>query len=518
MLQEFIIHSDHARPSPTAGDHGPVADEISGTTPITLPTAPCEQSLAQQLAVAGSSDRVFTNWHLSVSTSTVMLPAPSASATTDMSSAIDATMSDFMNQYGMAGGALAITFNNQLIFAKAYGYADADNAVFAEPDSRFRIASVSKAITAMGILKLVHDGQLSYPLNQHPFPFGSTDLGGGMIPSSAPYQPWLSQITIDELLHHHGGWGEDYKDYPTLETVEHDLSKSPTGPPDCTTLLRWVEARKMTSSDFAPGGSHAPEYSNIGFCALSEVIRKTSGESYSDYIQANMLGPLGMNDTALGFTQRSKQQDREVVYYPCGYSPDKPGPRPTGFCGYGVDSSAILGPSLFPADGTTSAAYGGGTSTYSPEASKRAERGPFRRRSIWRISPAPSPAESSPNPFSGPLPERRITLPGGGWPAKYYEYSTEIPPYETNSCSGWFGMGWDTVQSCTGLPASFLPYDNFNFFKGGGTPGTTSGVWATADGYGLAVVVNGDIGKFITVLRRSVAGAANAAVCLYARA
>jgi CubicO group peptidase (beta-lactamase class C family) len=253
----------------------------------------------------------------------------------------------------------------------------------------------------------------------------------------------------------------------------------------------------MTSSDFAPGGSHAPEYSNIGFCALSEVIRKTSGESYSDYIQANMLGPLGMNDTALGFTQRSKQQDREVVYYPCGYSPDKPGPRPTGFCGYGVDSSAILGPSLFPADGTTSAAYGGGTSTYSPEASEGA--GGLISTAIDLAHFTGAIASGKLPNFSGPLCLKGDTSPSCGWPAKYYEYSTKIPPYETNSCSGWFGMGWDTVQSCTGLPASFLPYDNFNFFKGGGTPGTTSGVWATADGYGLAVVVNGDIGKSINV-------------------
>jgi CubicO group peptidase (beta-lactamase class C family) len=64
-----------------------------------------------------------------------------------------------------------LAYKDQLIFAKSYGYVDVDNALFAEPDSRFRVASVSKAITAMGILKLVHDGQLS--LNHQPFPFGS---------------------------------------------------------------------------------------------------------------------------------------------------------------------------------------------------------------------------------------------------------------------------------------------------------------------------------------------------------
>ena len=91
-------------------------------------------------------------------------------ATSDMSSAIDPTVANYMNLYGIPGGAVAMTYNGHLIFAKSYGYVDVASAAFAEPDSRFRTASVSKAITAMGVMmKLVHDGRLS--LDAHPFPF-----------------------------------------------------------------------------------------------------------------------------------------------------------------------------------------------------------------------------------------------------------------------------------------------------------------------------------------------------------
>ena len=63
-------------------------------------------------------------------------------ATADMSSAIDP--------------AVAMTHQDKLIFAKSYGFQDAASAVFTESDTRFRVASVSKAITAMGIMRLVH--------------------------------------------------------------------------------------------------------------------------------------------------------------------------------------------------------------------------------------------------------------------------------------------------------------------------------------------------------------------------
>ena len=134
------------------------------SSPGTAEPPDCDQSLLQQIAVKG----INPLWVSKQMYSNPLIPSMGF-ATTDMSSAIDPTVANYMNLYGIPGGAVAMTYQGNVIFAKSYGYTDVASAQFAEPDSRFRTASVSKAITAMGIMKLVHDGRLS--LDAHPFPF-----------------------------------------------------------------------------------------------------------------------------------------------------------------------------------------------------------------------------------------------------------------------------------------------------------------------------------------------------------
>jgi len=236
-----------------------------------LPDLPaCEQSLAQQVAVTGLNPA----WVSLKPLSNAVIPSMGF-ATPDMASAIDATVGNYMNLYGFPGGAVAMTYKNHLIFGKSYGYVDVDNALFAEPDSRFRTASVSKPITAMGIMKLVHDGQLS--LNDQPFPFSGVGpvVGGAYNTALSP----PSGPTVDEILHHAGGWdrdtGPDLTGYDVLQSIE-SLFPGSSGPPDCTNLLRYVEAQPL---QFTPGTM--TDYSNIGFCALSEVIRRPAAPAIS---------------------------------------------------------------------------------------------------------------------------------------------------------------------------------------------------------------------------------------------
>jgi hypothetical protein len=127
---------------------------ILATAVIALTSAladDCDQQLVQQIAVRGLDPRL-----LYYPVSSLAIPT-FGFATADMSKAIDAVVGNYMNKSGAAGGTVAMTYRNRLIFAKSYGWADVGNAVFAEPDSRLRIASVTKPITTMGILKLNHD-------------------------------------------------------------------------------------------------------------------------------------------------------------------------------------------------------------------------------------------------------------------------------------------------------------------------------------------------------------------------
>ena len=334
-----------------------VSAVVSATAQSSIPSIvilgpSCDQKLADALAVQG----INPAYQSMLTYSNSVIPTLGF-ATADMASAIDPTVANFMNLYGIPGGAVAITYNDRLIFAKSYGYIDAANGVYSEPDSRFRLASVTKPITAMGILKLVHDGKLTLKDT----PFGASGMPGvptiisGTVPGplartgSASFNPALSSITVDEILHHAGGWSRDggpgsvdLTGYDVLQGVEKFLqtfSSTPIGPPDCTTLLSYVESQPL---QVKPGAE--THYSNIGFCVLSELIRETSGASYFNYINANVLTPLGMIDTIQGATPASARQDRESVYYdtfstdptngdpllPSLFPPYAAGPRPYG--------------------------------------------------------------------------------------------------------------------------------------------------------------------------------------------
>ncbi len=439
------------------------------------PLSACDVSLAQQVAVQGLS----SVWEHATSLSSPTIPSLGF-ATTDMASAIDATVGNYMNEYGLPGGAVALTYKGSLVFAKSYGYMDVANALFAEPDTRFRTASVSKAITAMGVLKLVHDGRVS--LSDTPFPFGNvgTIIGGtpGNLFVPGTFNSELASITVDDLLHHAGGWDRnvapDLTGYDVLQGLaafRTARTGTPSGPPGCTGLLAYVESQPL---QFTPGSE--THYSNVGFCALSEVIRERGGSSYVGYLTANVLAPLGMHDTTLGATPETEVLDREATYY---------------------DLTDPPAASLFPPYATVPAPY----STIGALESLSGAGG--------LVSTAVDLARFAGAIASGKLPN----LSGSGhpgWPVSYYALSSELPGYECSSAippyppgaacpSGWsdawemghwaFGAGWDTVYP-NPVAVPLLAYDNFNFIKDGGYPGTVSSVAATADGYGFGAVFN----------------------------
>jgi CubicO group peptidase (beta-lactamase class C family) len=80
---------------------------------------------------------------------------------------MDSIVRDFLNQYDIVGSSVAVTNNGRLVYAKGFGYADVENHTLVNPGSLFRIASVSKLITAVAIMKLVENEKLK--LNQKVF-------------------------------------------------------------------------------------------------------------------------------------------------------------------------------------------------------------------------------------------------------------------------------------------------------------------------------------------------------------
>jgi N-acyl-D-amino-acid deacylase len=119
-------------------------------------------------------------------------------------SAIDDLVSNFMATYKVPGGAVGFVRDGKLLFVRGYGYADTNTQELVQPDSIFRLASLSKAVTAAAILKLVEQGRLTldqpaleilnYPAPTYP---------------GATIDPRLASITIRQLLNHTGGWNRN---------------------------------------------------------------------------------------------------------------------------------------------------------------------------------------------------------------------------------------------------------------------------------------------------------------------
>ncbi|HWS00840.1 MAG TPA: serine hydrolase domain-containing protein, partial [Prolixibacteraceae bacterium] len=127
-----------------------------------------------------------------------------ASENTDL---LDKSFERFRQQNLLKGLAVAIVKDERLIFVKGYGYADAEAKIPAAPEQLFRIASVSKLVTAIAIMKLVESGKITLESKV----FGKH----GILNKEKQLQikdKRLENITVRNLLNHSGGWTQRYGD------------------------------------------------------------------------------------------------------------------------------------------------------------------------------------------------------------------------------------------------------------------------------------------------------------------
>ncbi|MEO6721994.1 MAG: serine hydrolase domain-containing protein [Ferruginibacter sp.] len=186
---------------------------------------------------------------------------------------IDSLFRQYAAKNNWPGMAYGLVANGRLIHTGNTGYTDADKKILATPQSAFRIASMTKSLTAMAILKLRDEGklQLDNPVylyipemkQQH---YLTTD--------AAP-------ATIRNLLTHTAGFPED----------------NPWG--DRQLAITDAEMIRMIKNgiSFSNVPGIAYEYSNIGFAMLGYIIKKVSHQSYQKYISDHILVPLGMTHT-----------------------------------------------------------------------------------------------------------------------------------------------------------------------------------------------------------------------------
>jgi CubicO group peptidase (beta-lactamase class C family) len=198
---------------------------------------------------------------------------------------------------------MAILKNERLVYAQGFGVAD-DSLHRVMPGSLFRLASVSKLITAMAIMKLAEEDKLS--LDDHVFgPQGI--IKNPLLDTVADKR--IYDITVRHLLAHAGGWTQRGGD-PAFSPLLIAERVGDAAPVSLNTYYKYIAKTRLA---FTPGTR--AYYSNMGYMFLGDVISTVTGEPYDAYIRKHLLIPNGINDMHIGSSYRKNKRPNEVCYY-----------------------------------------------------------------------------------------------------------------------------------------------------------------------------------------------------------
>lgn len=167
------------------------------------------------------------------------------------------------------GLSLAVMHDGQIVYAKAYGYADTVARAPARPELRFQLASISKQFLATAVLMLVDDGRL-----------GLDDKIATYLGNDGP--PGWTDVTIRQVLSHTAGF----------EALPDDAFFNGIDAPGATTEASMLASFRGDALLFPPGTSWS--YSNVGYDILGILVSRVTGSYFGDFIQQRIFTPLGM--------------------------------------------------------------------------------------------------------------------------------------------------------------------------------------------------------------------------------
>ena len=216
--------------------------------------------------------------------------------------AMDKKVNAYLRKWHMKGASLAITRGDSLVYAKGYGWADEENGLEMSPRHILRRASVSKLITAAGIMVLHDRGELQITDTV----FGPSGILNDSTITALIKDKNYYKITVEHLMRHQGGFRRDplFSSRDVMNQLQLDHA------PEAEDFYRVVLNRRLK---FAPGSWQS--YSNFGYLLLSKVIEKVSGMPYEEFIRTEVLAPAGCYDMHIAGTYYEDKKDNEVRYY-----------------------------------------------------------------------------------------------------------------------------------------------------------------------------------------------------------
>lgn len=195
------------------------------------------------------------------------------------SAQIDSLVSLAMKKFNVAGVAVGVVQNGAIIHSKGYGYADFDKKTVATEHTNFAIASNSKAFTATAMAILVEEGKLKWD-----------DKVKSILPEFEMYNDYVTQnFTVEDLLCHRSGMG----------LGQGDLMWFPDGNnfkiEDMLTAYRHTVPESAIRTKM--------EYNNILFFIAGEVIARTSGMTWEDFVATRIFEPAGMESSVTSISR-----------------------------------------------------------------------------------------------------------------------------------------------------------------------------------------------------------------------
>lgn len=245
---------------------------------------------------------------------------------------LDELMTSFLEKHKLPGASLAVGRGGRVLYARGFGWADVEAKKPVQPDSLFRLASISKSITGVAMMRAVEQGRLS--LDDKILPWL-----GELVPAEIPDARWRD-ITLRHLLQHTGGWdrGKSFDAMFRAVPFAKELSVDPPAKPEH--IIRVMLTKPL---DFAPGERYA--YSNFGYCLLGRVLERLDGVSYFESVRQRVLEPLGLRRLCRGRTLRELAQPDEVTYYgnagatgPCVFTPNVGQQVPWPYGGWNLEA------------------------------------------------------------------------------------------------------------------------------------------------------------------------------------
>ena len=256
-------------------------------------------------------------------------------------SEIDELIKGHMRQQSIKAGQFALFVDGTLRMSSAYTWGESDYPV-TRTDHVMRVASCSKAFTTAAILDLLDPATaIIDPATNLPNLRFDDEVFDILFPPKenppTPKDRRVKKITVEHLLNHTGGW--NYRSGPGAlnDWVFHmkeigryyDLH-SPPGKKEfahyvlCEINLDFDPGRRpdeyFTPPDFQPTKA-MDTYSNIGYVLLGMIVEKKSAP-FIDYLNTNLLAPLGITDVAVGSTREADRRSNEVFYESSGSGPD----------------------------------------------------------------------------------------------------------------------------------------------------------------------------------------------------